>query len=234
MENSKSNRHLILIVDDSPINVEIMEMALEENYDIGTATNGQDALDFAREKRPNLILLDILMPEMDGYEVIRHLKASQQTKDIAVIFITALINEDKIVKGFELGAVDYITKPFVGAEVEARVKTHLALDDYKNRLEDKVQERTRDLEKAHQRLQKMEGLLTSVQTASVLNQQITQHLKNIVNYAETDRSSDPIISEVDSITELINEILDKVSRSYNEYAEEESKIGHDDLEKREF
>ncbi|MBU3917405.1 response regulator [bacterium] len=222
METQKDKSPLILIVDDNETNIEILETTLESEYRIGTAMNGKAALDYAEKHHPQLILLDILMPGMNGYEVIRRLQESPKTKDIAVIFITALDETENKIEGFELGAVDYITKPFMVSEVMVRVKTHLTLIDYRDRLEEKVLERTKELEAAHQRLQKMEGLLASLQTASILNNQIDQHLKNIIEYSKTNPHSAKTVSEVNSISTLINEIVNKVSQSYNKYAEMEN------------
>ena len=234
MKNSQEKSHLVLIVDDDPINVEILQFALEDDYNIGTAMNGADALDFAREKQPQLILLDILMPGMDGYEVMRRLKESPQTRDIAVIFITALDETKNKIKGFELGAVDYIPKPFIDAEVIARVKTHLALIDYRERLEEKVIERTEALEKAHLKLQKMEGLLTSIQTATLLKHKIDLHLSSIVECLSTNQPPEKALSEINSISTLISDMVEQVSQSYNTFAETEQDLIPDGTEGKEF
>ena len=117
----------ILIVDDEMINVQILKMALT-GFAIQTATNGHDALRIAQSQEPpDLILLDIMMPEMDGFQIIRELKMNPQTVKIPVIFITAINNDDQEEKGLALGAVDYITKPFRIPIVQARVKNHLQL-----------------------------------------------------------------------------------------------------------
>jgi len=115
----------ILIVDDAELNIDILVDALDSMYDTSVAMDGETALETAREIKPALILLDIMMPGMDGYEVCRRLKANPLTKDIPVIFLTARTEVENKAKGFELGCVDYITKPFDVMEVKARVKTHL-------------------------------------------------------------------------------------------------------------
>lgn len=118
----------ILIVEDTATNIEILRGTLEtEDYKLSFAPNGKIGLEVAELSMPQLILLDIMMPEMDGYEACEKLKANPKTADIPVIFISAKGETDEIVKGFELGAMDYITKPFRPAEVRARVKTHLTL-----------------------------------------------------------------------------------------------------------
>ena len=137
----------ILVVDDTPANIAIIGQAISACYDIIVATNGPDALRLAAaDPLPDLILLDILMPGMDGYEVCQRLKADPLTRKIPVIFITALSEVNEEGKGFLLGAVDYITKPISPPIVRARVATQLALHDQKRELERLVNERTRELE----------------------------------------------------------------------------------------
>ncbi|VAW33525.1 hypothetical protein MNBD_DELTA03-757 [hydrothermal vent metagenome] len=116
----------ILLVDDSNINLALMKEALSD-YKTMAVDNGLDALLAAAELRPGLILLDIQMPIMDGYEVCRKLKAAGKTRDIPIIFITGLIDPDDVARGFKAGAVDYVAKPFDFTEVRARIKTQLAL-----------------------------------------------------------------------------------------------------------
>ncbi|MFM8330673.1 MAG: diguanylate cyclase domain-containing protein [Candidatus Methylumidiphilus sp.] len=118
----------ILIVDDIPDNIRVLSSMLAgEGIEISTATSGRRALKIAERYPPDLVLLDIMMPEMDGYEVIQAMKADTLLRGIPVIFISALSDEDSEVRGLELGAVDYITKPFKEAIVKLRIKTHLEL-----------------------------------------------------------------------------------------------------------
>jgi len=119
---------LILVVDDIPKNIQLLSgMLSEKEYKIAFATNGEQALKQASNINPDLILLDIMMPEMDGFEVCEKLKNNEDTKDIPVIFLTGKTEAEDITKGFELGAVDYITKPFNTEELLARVSTHVEL-----------------------------------------------------------------------------------------------------------
>ncbi len=118
----------VLLVDDIKDNITILIETLKNDYVLGFALNGPDALKYAREKSPDLILLDIMMPDMDGYEVCRRLKADPDTRNIPVLFITALDEIENKTSAFEVGAVDYITKPFELLEIKARVKTHLTLN----------------------------------------------------------------------------------------------------------
>src|SRR5512137_2881382 len=150
--NARSDR--ILVVDDTTANLQLLTNLLTEHgYTVHPASDGELALEFVRSTLPDLILLDIRMPGMDGYEVCRRLKEDERTRDIPVIFISILEDERDKVKGFRQGAVDYITKPFQPEEVLARIQTHLRLRELTERLEQKVAERTEELEIANQRLQ---------------------------------------------------------------------------------
>ena len=117
----------ILVVDDVPGNIKMLKAVLVEDYRLLIATHGPGALEIALAQRPDLILLDVVMPEMDGFEVCQRLKAQEETRDIPVIFVTARQEETDETKGFELGAVDYITKPISPPVVLARVRTQVRL-----------------------------------------------------------------------------------------------------------
>lgn len=136
----------ILIVDDTPAALKALtQMLAEAGYEVRPANNGEMALKAVSKKAPDLILLDILMPHMDGFEVCKHLKADAQARDIPVIFISALSELKDKVAAFKAGGVDYITKPFQMEEVLARLETHLSLRNYQRRLEVLVEERTGEL-----------------------------------------------------------------------------------------
>jgi diguanylate cyclase (GGDEF)-like protein len=117
----------LLVVDDQPINIQVMHQIFAGEYQVFMATSGQQAINLCRANPPDLVLLDIVMPQMDGYEVCRQLKADPTTRDIPVIFVTAHTETDQETQGLELGAVDFITKPVVPAVVKARVRTHVTL-----------------------------------------------------------------------------------------------------------
>ncbi|MCX7833545.1 MAG: hybrid sensor histidine kinase/response regulator [Ignavibacteria bacterium] len=128
MSEISQHNQLVLIVDDLPQNIEVLGNILSNRgVKIAIALNGQQAINIATKKKPDLILLDVAMPEMDGFEVCKILKENPETREIPIIFLTAKTETDDIVKGFEIGAVDYITKPFKTAELLARVRTHLEL-----------------------------------------------------------------------------------------------------------
>ena len=119
----------ILIVDDTPANIQTLAATLKEKgYQISVAMNGKQALDVLARVQPDLILLDVMMPEMDGFETCERIKASERWRQIPVIFLTAKTETADIVQGFELGAVDYVAKPFNAHELLARVNTHLTID----------------------------------------------------------------------------------------------------------
>ena len=143
---SDYSKNCILIVDDKPENLTVMNEILYQEYKVKATTNPEIALKIATSSEvPDIILLDIMMPVMDGYEVCRRLKANEITKNIPVIFFTAKTDDINETKGFELGAVDYITKPINPSVVKARIKTHLALHNQNKILEQKVEERTAEL-----------------------------------------------------------------------------------------
>ncbi len=143
----------ILVVDDTPSALRLLTDILKaEGYEVRSAISGELALHAAVSNPPELVLLDIRMPEMDGYEVCRHLKAQVATRDVPVIFVSAASETDEKVKGFELGAVDYVTKPYQRDELLARVRTHLELNRLRNHLEDLVEERTGELIESQKKL----------------------------------------------------------------------------------
>lgn len=147
----EKQKQAILIVDDEPDNIRVLSNLLQQDYSPLAASNGQDALETAFSATPDLILLDILMPGMSGYEVCVRLKADPKTRDIPIIFITALEQADDETKGFESGAVDYITKPFSPTVVAARVRTHLELKKHRDKLKKKIRglKKTMDISVKH-------------------------------------------------------------------------------------
>lgn len=127
----------ILLIDDNKLNARMIDLILKnDNFSVMSTTSGQEGLELAASKKPDLILLDIMMPVMDGFEVCRRLKASEETRDIPVIFLTSKSDSDGIVKGFELGAADYVTRPFNRTELLARLRTHLALKESRTKVVD--------------------------------------------------------------------------------------------------
>ncbi|MCE5181243.1 MAG: response regulator [Betaproteobacteria bacterium] len=143
----------ILAVDDTPASLRLLTDILKmEGYEVRSAISGELALHAAISNPPELVLLDVRMPEMDGYEVCRRLKAQAETRDVPVIFVSAVSETDEKVHGFKIGAVDFVTKPYQRDELLARVRTHLELNRLRNHLEDLVEERTAELRESEQKL----------------------------------------------------------------------------------
>ncbi|MEZ4514965.1 MAG: hybrid sensor histidine kinase/response regulator [Chloroflexota bacterium] len=149
MSNLVKKEYTILIVDDTPANLRLLMTYLQRpGFNILSARNGQSGLQRAQYGQPDLILLDVLMPGIDGFETCRQLKAHPQTANIPVIFMTALSDKEYIVQGFQAGAVDYITKPIQVDELWARVTTHLRIHDLTQHLEQEITARTGELEES--------------------------------------------------------------------------------------
>lgn len=151
-ESQKKERQpTVLIVDDTPRNINLLANVLgREGYLISAATSGKQAFAIIEKVLPDLILLDVMMPEMDGFEVCKRLKASPGTKNIPIIFLTAKTEPEDIVAGFELGAVDYVTKPLTASVLIARVKTHLELKMIRERQAEMIVSLTEALSKVKQ------------------------------------------------------------------------------------
>jgi phosphoserine phosphatase RsbU/P len=148
---SAEEKKIVLLVDDTPENIQIVNAILKDHYRIRIATNGAKALDLARtDPKPDLILLDVMMPEIDGFEVCLRLKLDPATREIPVIFLTGLTEVEDETRGFELGGVDYIHKPFSHAVVRARVQTHLTLRGVRDQLSRQLSAMKDELESAHQ------------------------------------------------------------------------------------
>ena len=120
-----AEKYRILIVDDEKSNLNVLSHTLRNDYTLYTARDGRTGLDIADEFLPDLILLDIIMPGMDGFEVLAELKASEKTRDIPVVFITGLVNNESMEKGIDMGAVDYIFKPFTADVIREKVERQL-------------------------------------------------------------------------------------------------------------
>lgn len=142
MDNSSQNtkKNTILVVDDQPQNIRLIGTLLREHYNLLIADNGPKAIETALGKMPDLILLDIMMPEMSGFEVCEALKNDKRTREIPIIFLTAKTETEDILKAFEIGGVDYVTKPFNALEVMARIKTHLELKNSKDTIKQQYSE----------------------------------------------------------------------------------------------
>lgn len=190
MYDSNTAGSRILIVDDTPQSLGLLEKMLRDNgYHVFATTNGEAAIKIAAGSGPELILLDVRMPVMDGYEVCAKLKENLKLKDIPVIFLSALNETEDKVKGFQAGGVDYITKPFQLDEVEARVKTHLTLRKLQQELKEQnanlektVADRTAKLAEAYKRLQDMEQIKSEF--LSMISHELRTPLNGILGVGE--------------------------------------------------
>src|SRR5262245_14004948 len=155
----------ILGVDDTPANIQTVATTLKgQGYQLSVATNGRQALDVVDKVRPDLILLDVMMPELDGFETCRRIKNVEAWRDIPIIFLTARTDTLDLVKGFEIGAVDYVGKPFNAPELVARVGTHLTIDQLRRSLAVKNAE----LARAHELVRRAFGRYVSEEVAESL------------------------------------------------------------------
>ena len=171
-DTNTSDEERILLVDDNPLNLQVLMETLQSRKSrLLVAKNGEAALTISRKTHPDLILLDIMMPGMDGYEVIRQLKAEEKTADIPVIFLSALDQTGDKVKGLELGAVDYVTKPFQAEEVLARVDTHLTI----HRLRREVQQQKDQLEHELETVSKVQRNLLPKKLPEIAGLQLTAY-----------------------------------------------------------
>ena len=206
-ENKAEDIKTVLLVDDTPKNLEVLTDLLSENgYKVGTAINGMMALKYLEQYIPDIILLDIKMPEMDGFELCRQIKANKRTYSIPIIFISALDDIEDKTAAFRAGGVDYVTKPFQIEEVLARVKTHVTIQQVKKQLETayaevevKVRQRTNELKFANddlvneiqQRKQAENALETSLKEIKDLKNQLEienvylrEEIKTTHNFSE--------------------------------------------------
>lgn len=179
----------ILIVDDNAANLGVLSDALDQaGYEVWVAKSGKVALERVKFARPDLILLDVMMPEIDGFETCRQLQANPATCNIPIIFMTALSDTANKIEGFSLGAVDYITKPFQQEEVMARVKLHLKLHELTGKLEEKnaqLEQKVAEVSQAYQDLQRMQLKLIQSEKLSSLGQIVTgiaHEIHNPVNF----------------------------------------------------
>ncbi len=216
----------IMIVDDVLKNIQLLYSILaNEKYEIHFVTSGENALKSLNKMQIDLILLDIMMPEMDGFEVCEKLKENPETRDIPVIFLTAKDSVEDKVRGFGLGAVDYITKPFQSQEVLARLRTHLALKksqetirQYNDQLETLLEKRTKALVRSERQAafgQLVQGIVHNLKSplsaSSISAQMLRMGLRN-VEKAKQDEGTDEIVS-LNALVKKVQETLEIIEQS---------------------
>jgi len=212
----EDSMYKILIVDDEAENLIILKnMLLTQNYQIITAINGDEAISQTLINDFDLILLDIIMPELDGYEACKILRKNEKTSKIPIIFLTSKNDSESIVKGFEVGAQDYVTKPFNINELLARVLTHLELkrnrqelEELNNKLEEKVKERTIELVKANKKIESLDKAKSAF--LGLISHEIRTPLNGIIGFLDLLNKSDE-----DTNKELIQLTVESADRLYN-------------------
>jgi len=177
----------VLIVDDNPQNLKILGNVLKENtdYRLAFALNGEEALEYISKSVPDMILLDVMMPGLDGFQVCEKIKEIEETKDIPVIFITAKSEPEDIVKGFNAGGVDYVTKPFNEAELLVRINTHMEL----KRSRDMLEEKNRELLEAYDKIEllaltdTLTGMPNRRNITNLMAKEVSRCLRNGGNFS---------------------------------------------------
>ena len=201
-ERKDLNKPIILIVDDVPKNIQVLGTILSKlECELAVAMNGQQALDTIEKIKPDLILLDVMMPILDGHEVCRRLKSSDETKDIPIIFLTAKTETEDIVTGFELGAVDYVTKPFIGNELLARVKTHLSLKITKENLKEEIATKNKFFSIISHDLRGSFGIILSLV-------QLIKENRDDLSPEETDELLSDIVNASKNTIDLLQNLLE--------------------------
>lgn len=200
---------IILVVDDQAKNLQILTTTLQAaGYRVSSATNGPAALRLCEKRSFDLILCDIMMPEMDGYAVCRQLKANPETRDIPLIFLTAKTQNEDVLQGFEAGAVDYVTKPFNTSELLARVKTHTEL----KRAHDTIVNYSRQLENLNQEKNNFLGIaahdLKNPLTTIMLSAEMVSIKKNKIEPEELGHYTDIIYKDAERMLMIISNLLD--------------------------
>ena len=224
MENNDNNENTLLVVDDEPINLNILLTYLQSlNYNVVTAENGKECLAIVKESKPALILLDVMMPEMDGFETCRQLQADSETRDIPVIFMTALTNTEDKVKGLEAGAVDYITKPIQAQEVSARINVHLSLRHLQSILKQQnaaIEQKNSELQEKNEGIEAWSQIVVRDLKKPMVRQSsfINMLLKELANLSNPEPLT--FVGEIQESTNQMIDIIDDILLLTNVHSQE--------------
>lgn len=227
-EKSDNSMNSILIVDDTPKNIQVLGTILKnENFQVEFATNGKQALKWVGKKPFDLILLDVMMPIMSGFEVCEIIRDQEDFNDIPIIFLTARTDKESIISGFDVGAQDYITKPFDAKELLARVKTHLDLKKSKEKLksvniwlEDRVRERTQELQVSNELLEEANKELLELDNQKadflrLISHEIRTPLNGIIGFTDIIREEvqNEDLAQLIDVMSISVKRLEKFSKS---------------------
>lgn len=228
----KNRTATILIVDDNPNNLQVLGNLLRENkYKVAFAQDGFQAIEIAEKILPELILLDVMMPEIDGFQVCENLKSKAQTRNIPVIFLTAKTETEDILQGFKSGGVDYITKPIKKEELLARVKTHVELEIARRDLKDAIQFKNKifsiiahdlrgpignfnsliDILLTNKDIFTVEKIMESLNEIKKMSDNIYMMLNNLLSWAKNEMETLEIKKEIFNINEVIKKSIELVS-----------------------
>ena len=215
MTSEKAHAPQILLVDDNPTNLQVLYQTLEGNgYRLLAARSGKDAISIAERAAPDLILLDVMMPDMDGFETCARLKADARTRDCAIIFLSALTEAGEKVRGLELGAVDFVNKPFQGEEVLARVRTHLTIRDLQKQLRRRNEELEHELTVAQELLReakdRTDGVLLGSSTVAL---RLREDVQDAAKSDATLLISGPAGSDHEAIARAVHHLSRRSSRA---------------------
>jgi DNA-binding response OmpR family regulator len=219
----------ILIVDDTPKNIQVVATLLQnDNYSIAFASSGKSAIEMSERKEYDLILLDVMMPELDGFDTCIELKKIPHNKEVPIIFLTAKTDEESILTAFKVGGVDYITKPFNSSELVIRVKTHLDLKyktesllEYQHNLEDKIQDGVAEIKKKNEMLIQQSKMAAMGEMIGIIAHQWKQPLnsisllnQNLLFSYKTDQLTEDV---VDTTAKKITENLSFMSTTIDNF-----------------
>lgn len=212
MDNLATGESRILIVDDDPDTIQLVASYLEdEGYDLYVAKNGEEALRKVRDNEYDLLLLDVVMPDLNGREVCRRLKSNEDGSDLPIVFLTSQSDPEKLAEGFEVGAADYISKPVTEPELTTRVRHQLELVDYRESMEKLVDEKTSELERKNMALKELLDQYEEHKEEAV--EHVTENLESFILPSLRKLNGD-LPPEKESLLETVQESLQDLSNPF--------------------